>query len=384
MASLDEHARAGIDAINRRQPADAIEHFEAALAIDDARPDLHNALGMAYLHLGRVGDAIPSLERSIELAASFTDDDVQDMKRHMHLTLATAYEVADRPADARRALERTVAAWPAALEPRLQLGQLLLAMGAIDDGLATYRTVSTFDALDEEGREAAKAVVGSVEVFLRSEQPASVFLEAHAAEYRRYFDEVLAPRAEDGWYGEAARMARGPDGEPRPIIPDGARPYAMQRVDLVNPADGTISDVYAAGDPMVVAINGVEPLAQLPVVFTWERAPLRIEVSTQCPWHWLPIAVVFERPDPAAFDALDELFGDWYLAGYNGEFGEREGGRFHFISDPDLLGERTVIYTVDLGRARFDAIGALRRRLDVLHARHPIARVVFGHARVAV
>ncbi len=43
-----------------------------------------------------------------------------------------------------------------------------------------------------------------------------------------------------------------------------------------------------------------------------------------------------------------------------------------------------MIYTVDLGRARFDAIGALRRRLDVLHARHPIARVVFGHARVAV
>ena len=72
------------------------------------------------------------------------------------------------------------------------------------------------------------------------------------------------------------------------------------------------------------------------------------------------------------------MIGGWYLNGYNGEFGEKGEGRFHFITDPEAIGGSGVGYTVDLGRARFDAIPALLNALTVLHGRHRIKRVLFG------
>lgn len=381
VATLDELAKSGIEAINAKEFATALEKFQAALALDDSRPDLHNALGMTYMHLGRIHDAIPTLERAVELAEPYDADDVQDMKRHMTLTLATAYEISDQVVAARRLFEAAVASWPTALEPRLSLGQLLLSSCYLEDGLAVYRALMDFDGLDDEGKEAAAAVVGATENFLRSEETAAIFLKAHAGEYRRYFDEILAPREEEGWYAEAARMARGPDGEPKPIIPEGARPYAMQRVDLVNPNDGTVAEVYNQTEPMIVAIEGAEPLAQLPVMLPWEERPFETWVCTQCPWHWMTITIEFvDAADPIG--TVDPIIGDWYLAGFNGEFGDRDSGRFHYITDPDPVKDHGVTYAVDLGRSRFDAIASLCNRLLALHDRVPIRRVLFGSSRL--
>jgi hypothetical protein len=77
--SLDEHARAGLRAIEEQRFDDAIKAFEAALAVAPERPDMNNALGMAYLHRGDVGNALPHLERAIALAEPY--DQPQHQRR---------------------------------------------------------------------------------------------------------------------------------------------------------------------------------------------------------------------------------------------------------------------------------------------------------------
>jgi len=381
MATLDELARQGIEAITDKRFDDAIEAFTAALAIDDTRPDMNSALGMAYLHRGDVGNAIPHLERAVAMAEPFVEPEVQSMKRDFHVQLATAYQLMDRVDEASRTLRGIIQRWPSVAEPYLQLGNLLLSTGQLDEGKQIYRDAA--GVLDGEDKAAAEVIVAAIEAFEGAEQPASIYLEAHAQSYKDYFDQVADAQAEHGWYAEAARMARGADGEPVPIVADGARPYALTRVDLVNPVDGTVSGVYSEQEPMIVAIEGLEPLAEAAIVFPWKDWPFDVGVCTRCPWHWLQITVQFQaKVDEAQLAELDELFGDWYLAGYNGEFGDSDSGRFHYISDPEPLSDRAVSYTVDLGRARYEAIPRLLQRLTVLHDKLPLQRVNFGYSRL--
>lgn len=384
MASLDELARTGLTAIAERKFDEAITAFTAALAIDGDRPDLNHALGSAYLHRGEVGSALPYLEKAVLLAKPFIDPRHQDVKVSFHLGLAAAYEAADRTPDSLRVLRDAVSQWPDRIEPRLQLAQLLLQACQLEQGLAEYKLLADHPKLDKETQAAAKTVVDAVRAFVESDHPPSVFLQGHAESYVKYFDEATADSIKEGWFAEAARMARGPDGEPRPIVPQGARPYAMQRIDLVNPADGTAASVYSEQEPMVVALNGLEPLAQLPIMLPWKDQGFPVFVCTRCPWHWLSIVVQFDEAadEETRIKWIDDVIGNWYLAGFNGDFGDKDAGRFHFITDPEPLGDRAVSYTVDLGRARYDAINALMSRFSVVNDTHRIRRVLFGQGRL--
>ena len=160
----------------------------------------------------------------------------------------------------------------------------------------------------------------------------------------------------------------------------------MERVDLVNPEDGTAANVYSETEPMIVTVNGFEPLAQVPVVFGWPGHAFDVRVCSRCPWHWLDILVQFVQPGRAdeLVNRIDPTIGDWYLAGFNGDFGEKDSGRFHYVTDPEVLGDQTVNYRVDLGRARFDAVENLLKRLDVLHTQKPIERVLFGQGKLCI
>ncbi len=381
MATLDELARAGITAINENRLDDAIASLSAALALAPERPDMNNALGTAYLRRGEAGTAIPLLEKSVRLAEEYPGAHLDDLRRTFQIALASGYQLADRVGEARRALDAIVRRWPGELEARIQLGNLLLSTGQLADAVRVLRDAATH--LEGESRQAAEALSGAVESFLESETDALVFLQGHQESYVAYFDEIAAEQEKNGWIAEAARMARGPDGEPRPILAKGARPYAMQRVDLVDPASGKVSSVYSEKEPMVVAVEGLEPLAQVSVLFPARGYPFEVLVSTQVPWHWLRFTAQFEGANEASIQALDEVMGDWYLSGFNGEFGDRDRGRFHYVGDPEPLGDRAAAYVVDLGRASLDAISALLRRLTVLHDRHPIRRVMFGYGRLS-
>ncbi len=380
---LDEHARAGMAAISEQRLDDAIAAFTAALAIDSERPDLNNALGMAFMHRGDVGNAVPYLERAVALSEPYDEPQHQEMKRHFYSGLGSAYQLLDRVSDARRVLEDTIAKWPEEVMARLQLGQLLLSSCQVHDGVSVYKDALCL--LDGEGREASEALIGALELLLEhEEEDGQIFLKAHQAEYVRYFDEVTSGQEAEGWYTEAARMGRGPDGEMTPIVADGARKYALTRVDLVNPADNTVASVYSEQEPMIVHIEGLEPLAQVPILVPWSGWAFEVWVCTQAPWHWLSLTVQFDDAgdSESLVDRVDEVIGSWYLDGWNGEYGSKDKGRFHYVTDPEVVGDRAVSYVFDLGRASYDAIGALMRRLTVLHDTHAIRRVVFGQGRL--
>lgn len=382
MSTLDEHARAGIQALQEQRIDDAIQSFVAALGIDDGRPDLNHALGMAYLQRGEVGSAIPCLEKAVELSIPYDHPDHQAAKRDFHGNLAMAYRMADQTQSAMDLLRSCLEQWPDDVQLRVQLGQLLFAIGDLSEGLGVFDKLAAIEGLEAEHKLAAFALTGAVRAYLDADHEGKIFLEAHQESYKSYFDEVTAGPVSEGYYAEASRMARGPDGEVRPYLPEGARPYALIRVDIVNPANGEVGGVYSEQDPMIVALNGLEPLAQAPVVFPWGGFDFEVGVSSICPWHWLTLLIELSERTDEALDALDAVIGDWYLAGYNGEFGEAETGRFHYITDPDPTGERSVAYNLDLGRASFDAIHTLLRRLTILHERYPITRVVFGSSTV--
>ncbi|MEC8422823.1 MAG: hypothetical protein VX000_03535, partial [Myxococcota bacterium] len=74
----------------------------------------------------------------------------------------------------------------------------------------------------------------------------------------------------------------------------------------------------------------------------------------------------------------DPVIGDWYTAGFEGDFGSSEAGRFHEIDDPMPAGEDSLVYHVDMGRAETRSIDDLLRRLRVLHGQRPIRSVLFG------
>jgi hypothetical protein len=77
-------------------------------------------------------------------------------------------------------------------------------------------------------------------------------------------------------------------------------------------------------------------------------------------------------------DDLDPVIGDWYTAGFEGAFGTADAGRFHEIDDPMVVGDDTVVYHLDMGRAETSAVPDLLRRLLVLHGRRNIRSVVLG------
>ncbi|MBN2799444.1 MAG: tetratricopeptide repeat protein [Deltaproteobacteria bacterium] len=382
--SLDQLARQGLKYLEEGNLQGAIEQFTAALALDSERPDLTNLLGMAYLHRGEVGSAIPVLERSLQLASSYDGPEHQVMRGHFTMGLASAYRQADRAMDAVGLLEAASSQWPEQVELRVQLGQVLFECGLFQQGVETFSALASDPHLEGDLQKAASAIVGSLKLLEESEEPANIFLKAHRDSYAEYFDTVVGEQLQEGWIAEAARMSRGPDGEPRPFIAEGARPWAMTRVDIVNPETNEVYGVYSDTEPMVVAVEGLEPLAESPILIAWKGHPFEVLVSTQCPWHWLTLTVQFSVPgtEDALQRRIDQTLGDWYLAGYNGEFGETHSGRFHDVTDAMAVGDRALSWNVDLGRARYDAIEALLRRLVVLHDTHPLARVILGRGRL--
>ena len=384
MSDLDTHAKAGIEAINDNRLTEAIGHLEQALALDNTRPDLNNALGMTFLRRGDAANGLPYLRRAVQLAEPFTAPEHQEMRIHFHLGLATAEQALDLTKESIATLRDTVERWPNAFEARLQLAQLLCQTGELKESVSRFENLAEDTAVDPEFREMSKVLSKAVTTFLDASLDGEVFLRAHQESYTQYFDEVSSQQVAQGWFAEAARMKRGPDGTPQPIIAQGARPYAMERVDLVNPNDGNAASVYSEKEPMIVTVNGFEPLAQVPVVFPWSGQRFDVQVCSRCPWHWLDVFIQFatEASEEILIEQIDGTIGDWYLAGFNGDFGDAERGRFHYITDPELVGSRAVNYRVDLGRARFDAIPNLLKRLDVIHSRHPIDRVLFGQGKL--
>jgi hypothetical protein len=375
---LDTLVREAMEAMNGGDPELAREKLRAALEIDSKRPDLLHALGALELQRGAPGEARPLVERALALIDAGEIPEAQGMRPHFQLSLATICEAEDRPAQAEAAYRALLAADPQHGQALAGLGRLQLALGSLDSGLATLQAAlaALGQAGDAQEIDGLKGFIDAVNGF-RSRHPRSL-LQAHRDQYCAFFDHHASQMAEKGWIAEAARMRRTDDGGMELDVPEGARPYAALRIDLVDPATGQGGLV---GDrPMVVAIQGFEPLARAAVLFPWPQLPFELMVSSQSPWDHLPLQILLE--DGAPLELVDPVVGRWYREGFDGAFGPPQGGRFHFISPPEQRSERGLVYVLDLGRAGIEAVDALLERLLALHARHPLRRVILGRGHL--
>lgn len=383
-------AESALHALGRDDPRKARELLMEAIAAAPDRADLVHALGVVQLQLGEPDLGLPLIEQSIAMAQELAARDAAgrekaaEMLEGFTLSLAAAHEDLDHPAEAEAAYRQILTRAPNQPRAQHQLALLLLAWGRMDEGLAVLEAYVQADLDEPDSVRGLKALLTEIRLYTARKLHPKNFLEAHRESYTQMFNDYLAGPAK-GWMAEPARMKRAPDGRPAPIIPEGARPYAGVRVDLVNLETGQVGQV---GDqPMVVQLADFPALAQAPVQFRWEHLEFDVRVSTQCPWDQLPIHLLF-RDGPGAsgaLDAADEVIGAWYVAGFDGAFGTPEGHRFHDISYPAAVrGFLGVTYDVDMGRSELRAIDDLVQRLSHLHARHPIERVIFGRGYLPV
>ncbi len=374
---LDQCVRAAMEALNGGDSDGARQHLHAALELDPKRPDLMHALGALELQRGAPGEARPLVERALALLDAGEVPEAAAMRPHFQQSLANIAEAEDRPGQAEAAYRSILAEDPKHIEALAGLGKLQMACCELDKGLATLQVALSGGAATPEVM-ALRDFAHAVRAFPESGRPARQLLEVHREAYCEFFDHHVAQMEPKGWIAEAARMRRGADGSLVPDIPEGARPYAAVRVDLVNPATGQAGLV---GDrPMLAALPGLEALARTAICYPWADLPFELFVSTQAPWDHLPVQIMLEQGDP--LELVDPLVGRWYRQGYDGQFGTDKGGRFHFVSPPERRGPAGVVYTLDMGRARIQAIDALVEALVSFHRERPLRRVILGRGHL--
>ena len=362
-------------------PREARKILMQAAELAPERPDILNALGVCQLQLGESHLALPLFAEAVSRADMLViqrpaeRDQLEAMRDGIRLSLAAAHEDLDQPDEAESAYRQVLSDTPGQPRARQGLAHLLLARGELRTGVQQLRTYVEEDRDENPFLEGAKAFADDVERFQKEDIDPGEIIVAHREAYCEMFDSYAGEQAKLGWIAEAGRMRRGPTGQPVPIIPDGARPYAAVRVDLVNPQTSEIGQV---GDqPYVVALAEYQSLARAPVAFPLRGYPFDVRISTQTPWDQLPIQLHFALD--GALDAADLVVGDWYTAGFNGTYGTADGHRFHYISDPEAKRNfRAVTYDVDMGRSKIEAVHDLLRRLTVLHDAHPLVRVHVG------
>ena len=355
--------------------------LEAVKAAPD-RPDLLHALGMVQLQLGEPEIALRLVQEAIERLREQAlrpdrREQAQTLIEGFLLTQAAAFEDLQDWQNARASYMEILK--DDAEMPRAQSGlaQLLLGVGDLDAATRMLEAYIEADRDEDPFIEGASALLDSVKAFLRDDIHPREFLNAHRGSYVQMFNSYADEQQKLGWIAEAAKMKRAPDGRVVMSVPEGARPYAGVRVDLVDPQTGQIGQV---GDqPMVVALAAYQPLAQSVIQFPWRDQAFDVRVSSQCPWDQLPVQILLQSGGKEAVNELDKLIGDWYLAGFEGAYGTPEGNRFHYISDPSVRPDwKAVVYDIDMGRASTEAIDDLLRRLTVFHSRFPIARLLLG------
>lgn len=378
----DQVAERTMRALKSEDPEAARAALERIVADHPDRLDVQHALAVTELRLGHAGPALQRLQAIEEQARARGDEASLAVMGQVVLARAAACEdlyAPDRAEDAYRTVMAHEEGNPRAVQG---LAYLLFSWGRGEEGAAVLKEYIDGGHDEQAAIEGNRHFLTAWTRLHEDDVHPRMFLEAHRGSYVEFFDHHALRMADQGWIAEAARMRRDEAGNVVNVIPDGARPYAAVRVDLVDPRSGQPGMI---GDqPMVVALAGFEPLARAAALTRWPERdhPFPVWVSTQCPWDQLSVQVKLSAPSREAVEALDAVIGDWYSAGFEGAFGTADRGRFHYISDPELQTHDVLSYDVDCGRAELTAVTDLLKRLSVLHDRVGIGGVLLGRGYV--
>ncbi len=379
---IDDVAERAMAALRANDPDKALVSLQAALERHPERLDLLNALAVTQVQLGQSPEALVTLARAKAVAYEKRDETSAMMMPQITLTEAAAAEDALRPEIAEAAYRELLEHEEGNPRARSGLGYLLLSWGRTQEGLAELGTYLEHEADEPQYIEVSAELRSGVKKVLDDDVHPKEFISAHRGMYVQEFDQVADKLTAEGWIAEAARMHKDDAGNVVNTIPDGARPYAAVRVDLVDMS--TYQPGMVGDQPLIVALADHEVLARTPVLLSWPARDYDypVWVSTQAPWNHLPISIRFDEEGIDAVAVFDEVIGDWYTAGFDGAFGDSDRGRLHEITDIQSPEPGVALVQVDCGRAELDAIPDLLRRLDKLHDEYRIASVLIGRGFV--
>lgn len=379
---VDEVAEQALAALRSNDPVQTHKQLTQLLASHPDRVDLRHALGVTLLRMGDPAEAKGHLDTALQHATQQRDERALAMMSQLHIARAAACEDTYLPEEAEASYRAVLSHEPGHPRALVGLGHMLLAWGRHEEGIALLRQYVQSGGDGPDFVEAEKAYIDAATRFIEGDLHPEAFLDAHRGIYVEFFDHHAARLEQEGWIAEAARMQRLDDGSIAPVIPEGARSYAAVRLDLVDPQTGKAGQV--AEGPMQAAAADYEPLAQGILLVEWpDEYPFPVFVSSVCPWNWLPIQIRISYRD-SPIEAVDQIVGDWYTAGFDGAFGERERGRLHFISTPEHVEQHAIMYYVDCGRAEVRAVPDLLKRLEQAHRNYKIDAVLIGRGFIPV
>jgi len=139
---VDAYTNLGKVYTDTEEYAQAAEAYEKVLALsppDDQLPRIHLNLGVSYMGLDRVDDAIRVWKRAVELSPDYMD---------AYMNLGTAYQSKNMPDSTRAVWERALEVGGGSIVPRVALGRLGLAEGRLSDALGYYREILDLGARD--------------------------------------------------------------------------------------------------------------------------------------------------------------------------------------------------------------------------------------------
>lgn len=105
----------------------------------DQLPRIHLNLGVAYMGLERVDDAIREWKRAVELDPDYMD---------AYMNLGSAYQASNMPDSTRAVWERALAVGGQSIVPRVALGRLASVEGRLSDALRYYGEIIDLGARD--------------------------------------------------------------------------------------------------------------------------------------------------------------------------------------------------------------------------------------------
>lgn len=366
---MDTIATEALEALRLEDPNQTRLKLEELIEKAPERLDLRHSLAVTLLQMGEANAARMVTKDAIEMAFEAQDQAAATLINQLYMVDAEACIELYLPRQAEENYQKVLkedAQNPYALQ---RYAYLLLRWGRLQNGIDMLQQYIDAQTDEAEALKGNLEMLQAIRKFENEDVHPREFLAAHHGEYQNFFGYHAKQMAKQGWIAEQPYV--NADGSF--YVRKGDRPYATARVDLVDPQTGQGGRV---GDqPMTVALADFQPLAHAPILFSYPGHSFVAHISSVCPWNNLAIHI---RTLDGTWEEIDEVIGQWYEAGFHGQFGTSSSGFFHEIGPPMEIDEFSVTYYMDCGRAGVEAIENLFTRLEVAHDKFGIDCVIIG------
>ncbi len=370
---MDTITTEAMAAVRLEDPNEARQQLEALIERAPERLDLRHSLAVTLVRMGEAKAARVVSQDAITMAFEMQDEAAATLIGQLYMVDAEASLDLYLPRQAEAAYKNILEEDPLNPYALQAYAYLLFRWGRLKNGmdmLQRYLDAKTDEAAALEGNQ---SFLHAVRKFIAEDVHPKELLNAHHGSYQEFFNHHANNMAEQGWQAEQPYIRGEEDGKLIYYVRDGDRPYATARVDLIDPKThqgGRVGD-----QPMIVALAGYEPIARAPVLFPYPGHSFVVMVSSNVPWNNLAIHI---RTMDGHWEQIDQLIGEWYQAGFHGQFGTQTSGFFHEIGPPMVIDDNSVTYYMDVGRAGVEAIDNLLTRLEIAHERFGIDCVIIG------